>query len=245
MSRNPVWWLLATASLMTAAIATQLIFFGDEPVPASPVSPDWKKLPFLPEPAVQSLALMEQTAARPLFRQNRRRPMVFAPASDVPEMPAPPISQDVELRHVLSAVVITKEQAVAYLTHPDTGLVRVAQGGTVDGWTLAEVRPDAVILKRGEQRSRLELRPEDPATGGGTNAGPLSENPEPEWVSERLEPEWGADESEADVVFEESLRPLVEEAPRTPQAAPRSSRTKRGPRPLEPEALRDELSGAR
>ena len=245
MSRNPVWWLLATASLMAAAIAAQLIFFGEGPIPAGPASAQWKQLPVLPEPAVQSLALMEQTAARPLFRQNRRRPMVFAPVSDVPEMPAPPISQNVELLHVLSAVVITNEQAVAYLTHPDTGLVRVAQGGTVDGWTLAEVRPDAVILKRGEQRSKLELRPENPEADSGSIAESISEEPESEWAGERLEPEWTADELEAGVILEESVSTPAEAAPRVPQAAPRSGRTKRGPRASEPETVHDEFPDAR
>lgn len=236
MSRNPAWWLLATAGLMAAAIAAQLIFFGEGPIPAGPASAQWKQLPVLPEPAVQSLALMEQTAARPLFRQNRRRPMIFAPVSDVPEMPGPPISQNVELLHVLSAVVITNEQAVAYLTHPDTGLVRVAQGGTVDGWTLAEVRPDAAILKRGEQRSKLELRPENPEADSGSMAGSISEEPESEWI---------ADELEASVILKESVRTPVEAVPRVPQAAPRSGRTKRGPRPSELETVHDEFPNAR
>ena len=230
---------------MTAALAAQLILFGDGPIPAGPASAQRKQLPVLPEPAVQSLALMEQTAARPLFRQNRRRPIAFAPVSDVPEMPAPPISQDVELLHVLSAVVITNEQAVAYLTHPDTGLVRVAQGGTVDGWTLAEVRPDAVMLRRGEQRSQLELRPENPEADSGSVAESISEEPELEWAGERLEPEWTADELEAGVILEESVRTPVEVAPQVLQAAPRSGRTKRGSRPSGPEAGHDEFPDAR
>ena len=108
-----------------------------------------------------------QLAARPLFRQTRRPPEIpvrdEAPSVElvpsVPSVPQTSSEQAPSLRYQLTAVVITGNEAVAYLINPaDLGLIRLRKGDQIDGWTLHTVSPDSVVLGYGtQQQARLEL----------------------------------------------------------------------------------------
>ena len=108
-----------------------------------------------------------QLTTRPLFRQTRRPPEVPAQnelpsIEQTPTVPstyqAPP-EQVPTFQHQLTAVVITGNEATAYLVDPaNLDLIRLRKGDQIDGWILHEVFPDAVVLGYGaQQRTRLEL----------------------------------------------------------------------------------------
>jgi hypothetical protein len=108
---------------------------------------------------------------RPLFMQDRR-PFVMV------SEPAPvPVGPRAEFE--LTAVIITSETQIALLRSNLTPTVqRVALNQTLDGWTLAQVSPDAVVLRQGEAAVTVPLRRNlggarphraariDPASGG-------------------------------------------------------------------------------
>ena len=90
-------------------------------------------------------------------------PSVLQPPSErVPTIPSvlQTYSEQVPTpRHQLTAVVIMGNEAVAYLIDPvNLDLIRLSKGDQIDGWTLHEVFPDAVVLGYGpQQQARLEL----------------------------------------------------------------------------------------
>jgi len=117
-----------------------------------------------PAPAPFSLASLQsfsQTLERPLFTADRRPPVraapapARAPASAPPDpAPAPEIGP-----FILSAIVIVDDEREVLLSDPREGrLTRRREGETVDGWTLEEIREDAVILRYGDQTRDVLLR---------------------------------------------------------------------------------------
>lgn len=83
---------------------------------------------------------------RPLFAPSRRPPPAPAPPipSDAPPaMPAPPPDL------ALSGVIAGGRGGVALLKRPgDAAPVRLGLGGHIDGWTVAEIHPRAIVLSR-------------------------------------------------------------------------------------------------
>lgn len=177
-------WLSGMAMGLIVLIGTELHVLAErdrplEPVPPTPVEPA-EPLP-LPDLALGPLSRLVQTTARPLFRQDRRPPPMEAPVEEPPEeaaqeeeqaeeeaveaaeLPEPPAARMPQprpkLRYSLSAVVISRDDAIAYLSGPDDpGLTGLRQGESIDGWRLTAVRPDAVVLDQGEHRVELKLR---------------------------------------------------------------------------------------
>lgn len=154
---------------------------------------------------------------RPLFRQTRRPPEVPVREEMPPTEQTPPVPSALQvsseqvpaLQHRLTAVVITGDETVAYLV--DLGnleLIRLRKGDQIDGWTLHELFPDAVVLGYGaRQQTRLELwadarKEEFPV--------PLSEDQDAQDDFERSQREFSAPE------------PFPDESPRRPVRGPRS-----------------------
>jgi hypothetical protein len=105
---------------------------------------------------------------RPLFEQSRQ-PFVAA----VEPAPAVPAGPHVEFE--LTAVIITRATRIALLRSNVTPTVqRVTLNETVDGWTLAEVMPNAVVLRRGTESVTVELRPDSigPRSGQAARVDP-------------------------------------------------------------------------
>ena len=132
--------------------------------------------PALPDPALGPLSAMDQTAARPLFRRDRRPPPIApavkapktakpAKAPEAPKVAPTPVPEPAPVfRHALSAIVIADGEASAYLRKAgEAGLARLRRGETLDGWRLEEVRPDSVVLTHGPTRTEVELRPPEPS----------------------------------------------------------------------------------
>ena len=178
----PIGLLLLTAGLV-ALIAFELQGEADRarPVERGASAPtEIPDSPALPEPVLGPLSGMDQTAARPLFRRDRRPPPI-APVIEAPKMPEPakppkavtaPVSEPAPVfRHALSAIVIADGEAFAYLRKADeTDLARLRRGETIDGWRLEEVRPDSVVLTHGPTRTEVELRPPQPSAQPGLPA---------------------------------------------------------------------------
>ena len=137
---------------------------------------------------------MDQTAARPLFRRSRRPPEIVtvvetapppeaAPKAEplkapieapkeTPKEAPPPAPPKPVFRHTLSAVAISKDEAFAYMRKTgEAGLARLRRGETLDDWRLVEIRPDAVVLEHGGERTEVQLRPSE-----ASSAEPDSDN---------------------------------------------------------------------
>ena len=96
--------------------------------------------------------------ARPLFSPTRRPPpppvsAALQPLS--PPVPSLPSAPNVALSGV---IVGPGGGGVALVRGPlDPAPVRVRLGGTVDGWTVAEIRPRAVVLRRDGRSATVDL----------------------------------------------------------------------------------------
>ena len=130
-------------------------------VPVVPSDFSTKNLDFEP------MSNPPRLTARPLFRQTRRPPEipvrnVVQPIEQAPSVPVvskPTPEQVPTFQHQLTAVVITGNEAVAYLINPlNLDLIRLKKGDQIDGWTLRDVLPNAVVLGYGtKEQARLEL----------------------------------------------------------------------------------------
>ena len=153
--------MLGLASL----IAIEVVGLTGEPkidfVPATSLDFSAQSLNFKP------MSSPPQLTTRPLFRQTRRPPEVpiqneWPPIEQTPTVPSisqTPPEQVPTFQHQLTAVVITGNEATAYLVDPaNLDLIRLRKGDQIDGWVLHEVFPDAVVLGYGAQKlTRLEL----------------------------------------------------------------------------------------
>jgi hypothetical protein len=105
---------------------------------------------------------LTDTVARPLFTISRRpeeEPAETAPEAKVETVVTPTAPPALRL----SAVIIEPDRRQALLIPKDGGApMRVLQGAEVQGWTLSEVRDDAVVLSRGSARHELTLRTFEP-----------------------------------------------------------------------------------
>jgi hypothetical protein len=132
-----------------------------------------------PAPVEQAPARIEQTvddvvpvgplsdylsvSERPLFTHDRR-PFVF-----VVEAAPVPVGPRVEFE--LTAVIITSDTRLALLRSNLTPTVRrVALNETIDGWTLAAVSADSVLMRQAEAVTTVPLRPDL----GGARSGHAS-----------------------------------------------------------------------
>jgi hypothetical protein len=123
---------------------------------------------------------------RPLFEKGRTVPEEPAEATEAAEPAKPPP----EIKVRLEGVAITPGESVALLrrTAGPTGasggpgaagsdLVRVRRGETLDGWRLAEVRPDGVVLRLGERTVELALELPERQAGGASKGKPRAPVP--------------------------------------------------------------------
>ena len=104
--------------------------------------------PFQPLPVSRYMEIAE----RPIFIEGRR------PEEEEPA--APPVAPPTPDRPLqLIGVVRVSHAATALLRpeEPNAKVLRVPQGGMVDGWQLETVRADAVVLRKGNEVRELGL----------------------------------------------------------------------------------------
>ena len=109
------------------------------------------------EPAAAT-ARFDATLQRPLFSPTRRPPpppgVVLAPSVTAPLVP--PVAPPPDL--TLSGVIVGAGGGVALLRRPvDAAPARVALGAQVDGWTVAEIHPRSVVLRRDARSVTVDL----------------------------------------------------------------------------------------
>jgi hypothetical protein len=98
---------------------------------------------------------------RPLFRFDRR-PFAFVAEA------APVVAAGPRAEFELTAVIITHETQIALLRSNVTPTVqRLTLHQIIDGWTLAEVTPESVILRQGTEAVTVPLRPDLGAASAG------------------------------------------------------------------------------
>jgi hypothetical protein len=122
-----------------------------------------------PPPAAETAAQLEQATLdvvavgpvsgyltvteHPLFMHDRRPFTIAVEAAPVPVGP--------RVEFELTAVIITSATQIALLRSNLTPAVRrVALSQTIDGWTLADVASDAVVLRSGAEVVTVPLRPD-------------------------------------------------------------------------------------
>jgi hypothetical protein len=122
-----------------------------------------------------SLAAYDAILQRPLFLPERR-PEEAAPA-ETPETAATPVATlNLRLEGVAIAAGDRPSDRVAVLRRTATQeVLRLTPGETVDGWKLAEVLADRVVLKGGERS--VELLLEIAGSAGRPGARPGAPRP--------------------------------------------------------------------
>lgn len=102
-------------------------------------------------PPIRSLSAF---VTRPLFSENRRPP---PPAT---ELPTPDNQPTIDRSHLLlKAVVISGEERYVLLRDQASGKVSTLRSGeTIAGWSIGEIRADAVVLSGHGQTIELRLR---------------------------------------------------------------------------------------
>ena len=93
---------------------------------------------------------------RPLFSPTRRPPPPAMPAPSALAPLPPPVAPPPNL--TLSGVIVGAGGGVALLRRPvDVAPARVARGAQVDGWTVAEIHPRSVVLRRDARSITVDL----------------------------------------------------------------------------------------
>lgn len=175
--RASLWWLLPLAALVLAlALETDWGRAMHRRPPPEPVlEPKPLTVELLPEFAIAGgVEARRETVDRTLFNPTRRP----APASVV-EAQKPRMQRG---QFALTGTLVIDGKSTAFLREVNGGKSRrVQQGETINGLTVAEVKPDRIRLALGDENEELVLRvatnprptprPVPPAAGGSGAAG--------------------------------------------------------------------------
>jgi general secretion pathway protein N len=130
-------------------------------------------VPALPPAAVFRMAPrreFRETLARPLFAATRRPP----PKETEPE---PEKVEPAPVKARLLGVIITPEGRTALVSLPTASdIVQLTIGQRLEGWSLEQILPDRIILRRGALTQEVEIErdiaPAPRRTRPGTQAKP-------------------------------------------------------------------------
>lgn len=110
------------------------------------------------------LSVLTGTQERPIFSATRRPPprAVAAAPAEQPQAPPPPKPVEGPPPLMLVGAVVGEGDAIAILVNrTDQKIIRLRQGESLNGWSLAAVQPREVTLKQGDRSAVLALqRPE-------------------------------------------------------------------------------------
>lgn len=114
----------------------------------------------LPEPAqpvdLPPLEHYSEIVERPLFVAGRRpEESVAEPVAEAPKSAAPAPKTKVKLTGI---VLTAKERSALFYDETQKLSWRLTQGQDMEGWLLAEVQPDKVVLTRGDETQEMLLR---------------------------------------------------------------------------------------
>ncbi|WP_027532011.1 hypothetical protein [Bradyrhizobium sp. WSM3983] len=119
------------------------------------------------------LSALSGTQERPIFSATRRPPpraVAAAPAEEAHAPPPKPVEAPPPL--MLVGAVVGEGDAIAILVNrTDQKIIRLRQGESLDGWSLASVLPREVTLKQGDRSEVLALqRPDGSSAPAGSPA---------------------------------------------------------------------------
>jgi hypothetical protein len=161
---------IAVAAVAAGALLLELLWAHDLGAPAATAETvaavEPAALDVIPVGPVSEYSSVSE---RPLFTYDRRPFVVVAEVAPVVAGP--------RAEFQLTAVIITDTAQIALLRSNLTPAVqRVAVSQTIDGWTLAEVHPDSVLLRRNAESMSVHLRPEPSASAapGAARRRPLT-----------------------------------------------------------------------
>lgn len=151
-------WVAAGASALFGALLILEHQYGRVEAPEGPWPPaKVAEANLLPAPAAAPAAESE-TVGRPLFVPSRRPP---------PPAPVAPPVRVAKDQFQLQGTIVVKGLDIALLREKQSGkVVRVEKGAPVSDMNLAEVYPDRVVLRAGEDSETLML---SVATGPASN----------------------------------------------------------------------------
>ncbi|WFU83869.1 hypothetical protein QA645_14340 [Bradyrhizobium sp. CIAT3101] len=118
------------------------------------------------------LSALTATQERPIFSATRRPPprAVAAAPAEVARTAPPPKPVEAPPPLMLVGAVVGEGDAIAILINrTDQKIVRLRQGESLDGWSLASVQPREVTFKQGDRSEVLALQRLD---GSPAPAGP-------------------------------------------------------------------------
>ncbi|MFZ1829977.1 MAG: hypothetical protein WAW42_14715 [Candidatus Competibacteraceae bacterium] len=169
---QPLFWMIV-AIAAAGALVLERRHPPRLPAPAVAQAPDAVVIPPLQPFKPQPLPRYAEIVERPVFIEARR------PENDeLAAPPAPPPNPDRTLN--LIGIVLVPNAAAALLRpeEPNAKVLRVPQGGTIDGWQLETVQAGKVVLRKGGEVRELALirpssppRPVPPATAVSRRAG--------------------------------------------------------------------------
>jgi hypothetical protein len=174
-------WFSAALCLAAASFLGWQMWRSDEVALVSTTQPIDETQPAEDEQQLASFKLpaareYEDIILRPLFNRTRRpdAPREIAQAggegSDSKGTPAAQIS--------LNGVVLTRGRRVALLRlDNDPKVMHVAEGQRAGGWLIEAVRPDRIVLRRGDTASEVALDYKRRDGGGGAQVGVMEGAP--------------------------------------------------------------------
>ena len=157
--------LLASAGLVTVLLVElkSLVPPAEKESAATNVALTPHPLSATKQKPLPLIAEYEELIRRPLFNEDRR-PHVDSTAADrsTSLTVSPPT-------FTLSAIVITPEKSIAIVQSANTKtLERLTVNAVKDGWTLAEIHSQYVVITQGTRTAILALE----VTGSGTSPSP-------------------------------------------------------------------------
>jgi len=162
--------LLAAGLLAASALLGWTVYgeLGAEPAapppPAEPPAAAQRGAPAAPF-TMPPLETFAEVTERPLFFPTRRPAPVQAATADRVD------AQSL----VLVGVIIAESGSAALIARANLpGARRVAVGEEIEGWILAEIGPDRVVLRSGTAQAELRLKDRKPGQASPRPAAPVA-----------------------------------------------------------------------
>jgi hypothetical protein len=175
------WTLFSAALCLAAAIflgwqlwrTEEVALVSDvQPVDKAQTAEDEQQFASFKMPAA---AEYEDIVLRPLFNRTRRpdAPQISQGGGDANDGKGTAAAQI-----SLNGVVLTRGRRVALLRlDNDPKVMHVAEGQRAGGWLIEAVRPDRIVLRRGDTASEVALNYKRKEGGGGAQVGVMEGAP--------------------------------------------------------------------
>ncbi|MCZ6804298.1 MAG: hypothetical protein O7D86_10290 [Proteobacteria bacterium] len=105
---------------------------------------------------VPQISSYDEIVNRPLFFEDRK-PYVYV-EPETPTREVRPKLMRITEQYSLNAVIITSDVKLAIIeSGRKKSLTRITLGESIDGWTLENIEPRSILLKKGDETKNLEL----------------------------------------------------------------------------------------